>query len=721
MKQVLQYPKRGQLRIEDVPRPALKVGGVVIKNASSLLSAGTERSIIELAEKSLVGKAKERPDLVRQVIQKVKTEGALNTYRKVKSRLESPLPLGYSCAGEVMEVSPEVKELSVGQRVAAAGFGYASHAEMVFVPKNLTVPIPDGVSLEEASFVTLGAIALQGVRQANPTLGETVAVIGLGLLGQLTVQMLSANGCRVIGLDIDDAKLTLAESLGCAVTLNNNISVTHEALAQTGGVGVDRVVVTAAGATPEIMRTAAEICRDRGHITVVGAVNMELDRRPFYNKELSLNLSRSYGPGRYDSAYEEQGQDYPLPYVRWTERRNMSCFLQMIADGKVSVRELITHRFDISDADRGYDLIMGKTAEEFLGVVINYPQTTADTTGSTVALKQRTRETGQMSVVALGAGAFSTGVLYPILQTMKDVRLHRIVATSGMKALNAGRQFGFTMAGTDIAEALADDECTACIIATPHNVHAEQVIAALRSNKDVFVEKPLATTAEELRAVKSTFAETPGKLMVGFNRRFAPAIKKIKTALETLTAPAMYLYRINAGFIPADHPLQNSAIGKGRIIGEVCHFVDTICYLSGARPVSVRCQGVAFGDNKYLTSDNIQIQLSLSDGSVGTIVYTACGGTGLPKEYLEIHCQGASITLDDFKVAEITRNNKKTTLYNGRQDKGHAAELRTFAALEADSAAMQKITDDAFTATEVTLAIVEALRTGETVSIARAE
>lgn len=722
MKQALQYPKRGELRVEELPAPALKIGGVVIANRASLISAGTERAIIELAEKSIVGKARQRPDLVRQVISKVKTEGLMNTYRKVKNRLEAPVPLGYSCAGVISEVSREITDLAVGQRVAAAGFGYASHAEMVFVPKNLTVPIPDKVSMEEAAFVTLGAIALQGVRQANPTLGEKIAVVGLGLLGLMTMQALKANGCSVVGLDIDESKLALARSLGCDLTLNNSAAATQSQIMNfTGGVGVDRVIITAASASPELMNQAAEMCRDRGHITVVGAVSMDLDRRPFYNKELSMNLSRSYGPGRYDTKYEEQGHDYPIAYVRWTERRNMECFLNMIADGKMNVRELITHRFPIESANDGFDLILGKTHEKFMGVVVTYAAAASAASQSvqvnSSSLKGMKSRPGHMTLGAIGAGNFATGVLFPILKTLKNVDLKEVVATGGTKALQVARSFGFETAGTSVEQMLDRPDINAVLIATPHNFHAQQVIAALNANKDVFVEKPLATDNEELKNVIIAFQNSSGKLMAGFNRRHSPAARVLKKHIAELGAPALYTYRINAGFIPKESPLQDDTIGKGRIIGEVCHFVDTIMYLSGAVPVSVFAVGAGFKGGQYLSSDNAQINLTLSDGSTAVITYVACGGSGLAKELIEAHCKGVSFVIEDFKMTRMYRDGTAKTLLTGKQDKGHEQELKTFSTLTRDDAQMTEMLNDAIIATRATFGIVESMGTGAVVNI----
>jgi len=719
MKQVLQYPKRGMTVIEEVPTPALKSGGVIIANAVSLVSAGTERAMISLAEQSLIGKAKARPDLVRQVIAKARAEGALNTWRKVRSRLEAPTPLGYSCAGVIREVARECEnEFRVGQRVAAAGFGYASHADIIFAPKHLCASIPDSVTMEEASFVTLGAIALQGVRQANPTLGERVAIIGMGLLGQLTAQIVRANGCLAIGLDINETKLALARRLGCDVTINNGAhSVLDAVLAATGGRGADRVIVTAASDSAEIMGLAARVARDRGLVTVVGAVNMTLDRRPFYDKELTMNLSRSYGPGRYDTTYEERGVDYPLSYVRWTEQRNMVCFLELIATGRVNVRDLITHRFTIEEAMRAYDVIMGRVGAEFLGVTLSYDHVSdhekAQLADTSVSVTKPRAHPASTVIGAIGAGNFGAGVLYPHLRAMKDVRLERIVATSGVKALSVAKQFGFSKAGTSVAETLADETINAVIIATPHNLHAQQVIAALDAGKNVFVEKPLATTIDELRDIVQARKRAPGDLMVGFNRRFAPAIKVTRERLMQTAGPKMITYRVNAGFIPASHSLQDPEIGKGRIIGEMCHFIDTAIYLTGAEVTGVQALAMHDPTGRYLSGDNITVGLTFADGSTASIAYLACGAEGLPKERIEVHHQGSSYIVEDFVRAEMWRNGKKITLWSGAQDKGHRNELAAFVGLVTgvfDNAGGMR---DAIAATRATLAVCEALQTGE--------
>ena len=715
MKQIVQYPKRGMLKIENVPDPVVRTGGIVVRNAASLVSAGTERAIIELAEKSLVSKARSRPDLVKQVIDKIKTEGLMSTYRKVRSKLEAPIPLGYSCAGVVQQIDDGINEFASGDRVACAGFGYASHAEMIFVPKNLAVKIPQGVSFEDASYVTLGAIALQGIRQANIELGETVAVFGLGLLGQLTVQILKAAGCRVIGLDIDMSKIDLALEHGIDLGVDNSSeNFARDCLHFTAGSGVDKVIITAAAKSSHIVSQAAEIARDRGHITVVGAVGMDLERKPFYEKELSLNLSRSYGPGRYDRNYEEMGNDYPIGYVRWTEKRNMEAFLQLIASGSVKLEKLTTHTFSVEDAEKAFDIVTGKTPQSHLGIVLQYPDRMVSTHSVTVSRKTVKRGGLKQTVTigAVGGGAFASGVIFPIVRDNKKYDLKWLSSPNGVKSFSTAKQFEFQNATTDMTELLDDSTTDAVMILTPHNLHAEQVISALKSGKNVFVEKPLATNEDELQSIVDAFNESPGGLMVGFNRRYSNPIACIKQELSKEVFPAVFHYRINAGFVPKESPLQDDRIGKGRIVGEVCHFMDLMAYLCDARPIEVFSMSIGGGNNSYLNSDNVQIMIRFSDGSVGCITYAACGGAGMPKERLEVFAGQSSFVLDDFKSVEMFRDGNRKSLYSGTQDKGHSEELDYFADRILGGDNLTEEFESAVSVTRATFAAVESLKTG---------
>lgn len=703
------------LRIEDVPSPALRTGGVIVRNVCSLVSSGTERAIIELAEKGLISKARSRPDLVRQVIDKVKSEGLVSTYRKVMSKLESPIPLGYSSAGVVEEVSPELSELAVGERVACAGFGYASHAELVFVPKNLVTKLPSGVSFRDGSFVTLGAIALQGIRQADVRLGECVAVMGLGLLGQLTVQMLKASGCRVVGLDIDKNRIDLAIENGLDLGVDNSSSsYKRDVLQFSSGIGVDRVIVTAASASSELISQAAEIARDRGHITVVGAVGMNLDRKPFYDKELSLNLSRSYGPGRYDREYEEMGQDYPLPYVRWTERRNMGAFLDLIAEGKVRIDKLVTHTFDSADAEKAYGIVTGKCPEPHLAIILTYPAEVArDRSVGVLPKPMRTAAPSDKVVIgACGAGSFATGVVFPVIRSSGKYDLRWLSSANGVKAVSVARQFGFQNATTSLDEMLADAQVGAVFVLTPHNFHCQQVVRALHSGKWVFVEKPLATTEEELLQIIEAKKLNSAQLMVGFNRRHSPAASIVRNELAKNSMPALYNYRVNAGFVPKGNSLHDDRIGKGRIIGEACHFIDLISFLARSVPTDIMTYSADMGNSQYLNSDNVHISFKLADGSAAAITYAAVGGSGMPKERLEVFSAGTSYVIDDFKTVQKFANGKVTALYRGSQDKGHKAEFERFATSFLAGEDFTEDFENAVSVTRATFAAVKSLSTG---------
>jgi len=708
------------LKIEEVPSPALRDGGIVVRNVVSLVSAGTERSIIELAEKSLVAKASSRPDLVRQVIDKVKSEGLMTTYRKVKSRLDSPIPLGYSCSGVVDRVPDDINEFAVGERVACAGFGYASHAESIFVPKNLTVRLPQSVTFEEGSFVTLGAIALQGIRQADVRLGETVAVFGLGLLGQLTVQMLKASGCRVVGLDIDRGKLELALKQGIDLAVDNSKdNFDRDVLHFTEGHGADAVIITAATQSSELVAQAAAVARDRARVTVVGAVGMDIPRKPFYEKELSLKLSRSYGPGRYDRSYEEMGNDYPIGYVRWTEKRNMQAFLNLVADKKVRLNDLITHRFKAEDAESAFDIVTGKNPQPHLGILLNYEESSRWTPSVEVYPRpvRNIPATDSMTIGAIGCGSFASGVIFPILQKNKRYDLKWLAAPNGVKCKSSAGQFGFQNATTDESSILADPSVGAVMILTPHNLHADQVVAALEAGKWVFVEKPLATTPEELSRIVEARKNNAAQLMVGFNRRYSEPVELIREKLAKLKLPKLFNYRINAGYIPKESPLQDDKIGKGRIVGEICHFIDLMAYLADAHPTEVFSRSLWIGGDQYLNSDNLHVSIRFEDGSAGTITYAACGGPGMPKEHLEVFCGGVGISLDDFKRVTCYEKGAMSKLYDSKQSKGHEEELEYFVQRFTEGSLLDSEFRSAVEVTKATFAVSDSMTSGLPVSL----
>lgn len=648
-----------------------------MRTAWSLISPGTERTIVETAQSSLIGKARERPDLVRQVMDTFKREGLRSTYEKVKARLTKLAPLGYSASGVVTAVSSDVREFRAGDRVACAGGGYASHAEVIFIPKNLCCNVPEGVSLEAAAYTTVGAIALQGVRQADPRLGESVAVIGLGLVGQLTVQLLKAAGCRVVGVDINADACELAKSSGADAVASDNESARAASESLTEGRGVDCILITAGTKSSEPIELAAELARDRARVVVVGLVGMDVPRHSFYAKELELRLSRSYGPGRYDPSYEEKGNDYPIGYVRWTEKRNMEAFLRLVAERKINTDLLTTHRFKVADALEAYGLILNRDRERCCGVVLEYP---GEAEAATAVQLPRTRAAapGELGVSFIGAGNFARGVLLPIVKRAAKVQLRGVAAATGLSARNAGEQFGFAYSTTDYQQILNDAESKIVFIATRHDSHARMAAEALRGGRHVFVEKPLATNIEGLREVVAAARDADGLLMVGYNRRFAPIAREIKERFSKRAGPMTIVYRVNAGQLPAEHWTHDGTEGGGRTIGEVCHFIDFVQFLTDALPERVTATGVPQGQSAGLVDDSVIISLSMSDGSVASIVYTASGDNSVAKEHVEIFCDRSVARIDDFKSGVFIRGGKSAKLGGSSQDKGHAAEITAF-------------------------------------------
>ena len=703
MKQVIQHFRSGVLKVEEVPETICQSGGVLVSNVTSLISAGTEKMAVDLAQKSLVGKARERPDLVRQVIQKLKRDGVMNTLRTVKARLETPLALGYSCAGIVREIGRGAEEFQVGDRVACAGMNYASHAETVFVPKNLAVRIPEGVSFDEAAFVTLGAIALQGVRTAEVKLGECAAVIGLGLIGQLTVQILKAAGCRVIGIDLDPAKIELARELGADEAVQRHADVESAVARFTGGFGVDAVLITAAAETNDPIELAGVIARDRAIVSMVGAVGMNLPRKTYYEKELQLRLSRSYGPGRYDRQYEEMGIDYPIGYVRWTERRNMQEFLRLVAGKAVRLDKLITHHFPIDEAERAYQIITGKQKENYLGMLLHYqPEAERATAVKSISLPGR-RQAGSVKLGVIGAGNFARSVLLPRIARMKQVELIGIATATGRNARAIATQYGFPNCATDYRELLARPEINAVLIATRHDKHAEMTAEALRAGKTVFVEKPLAISEEGLRVVIEAVEQSGGRVMVGFNRRFSSLSVELKNCFRD-AGPLAMTYRVNAGAVPRESWIQGDE-GGGRILGEVCHFVDYLQFLTGAEPAE------AFALQHPDGIDTVSIVIRFSDGSLGNINYFANGDRGVAKERIEVYGQGRTAILDDFRSLELWRDGKSRTVKKLAQDKGFDQEMAAFMEAVRTGSEMPITWRSLVLTTRTTLKIEESIRT----------
>jgi predicted dehydrogenase/threonine dehydrogenase-like Zn-dependent dehydrogenase len=737
LKQVSQSIKDGRIQVLDVPPPALRPHGVVVRTAWSLISAGTERAKVDLGQKSLLGKARSRPDQVAQVVEKVRRDGLLQTYRTVMARLEEQSPIGYSSAGIVTAVGELAGGFNVGDRVACAGGEYANHAEIVYVPGTLCVPVPDDVGLDEAAFATVGAIALQGVRQSEAVLGDRVAVIGLGLVGQLTVQLLRAAGCEVAGMDPNSARCTLAAGFGAGtVTSDSGEAAVRSLLAATGGQGYDAVILTAATKDDGPVRLAGQIARDRGTVVIVGDVGMNVPRSPFYEKELTLKLSRSYGPGRYDPMYEELALDYPVGYVRWTEQRNMAEFIRLIAERQIDVKILITHRFAIDEAAEAYAVTTERESGS-LGVLLEYPQTDQAEAGRERIWVRRPAETavkaggivagaavagtivaGGMGVSLLGAGNFATATLLPALSADKRFVPRGVYTTSGLSARDVAERNGFAFCAGSEDEVLSDPETTAVIIATRHASHADLAQKALRAGKTVFVEKPLAITEDELAAVVVAQRETGGRRTGGFNRRFSPMAQTVARELLHRSSPMAVLIRVNAGSIPLTHWIQRLEEGGGRIIGEMCHFVDLAAFLVGSPAISVSAASADPGKPPVLR-DTLTATLSYADGSIATLLYASIGDTSYSKERVEVFSEGKVMVIDDFRTLTITRSGRTTTERLRRSDKGHANEMRAFLDL-AQGADVPTLTfADCVASMAATFKLVESLTTGLPVGVPR--
>ncbi len=677
MKQVVQDFRAGTTSVIDVPVPQLKPNMALVRNSASLVSVGTERALVAFASKNILGKARSRPDLVRQVVDKARREGILTTIDAVRTRLDQPLPLGYSSAGTIVQIGPDLADFQVGDRVACAGGGYAVHAEYVLVPKNLLAKIPENVDFEAAAFTTLGSIALHGFRLANPTLGESVAVIGLGVLGILAAGVAKAAGCKVFGIDVDPDRVAFAQQFGFVAVSRDEAE--SAGLGFTKGMGFDIVQICADTPEDDTVILAGEIARDRGRVISTGMVGIGLPRKTYFQKELSFIVSRSYGPGRYDKNYEEEGVDYPIGYVRWTEQRNLSAFLEILATGTFDVHPLISHRFPIERAEEAYALLSSEKTEPFLGVVIVYPGSEADVDSLARRIVLSTTTAGGSDEVRLGvigAGNFARAVMLPIMQS-SGVQCVGLTAATGISATETAKRFGFEFAATESGEILEDDRVNAVAILTRHDLHAHLVLQALKAGKHVFCEKPLAILPEDLHTIAKALEGSDRILAVGFNRRFAPYALELKKFLLSVNEPLIMNYRVNAGLLPKDHWLHDPAQGGGRIIGEGCHFIDFLSFVVSSPIMSIVAKGTP-SDDRY-REDNVILMLKYQNGSVGTITYVANGDRSLPKERLEVFGGGSVAILDDFRRLELIRDGRKSVRKNRwRQDKGHRTEWEAF-------------------------------------------
>jgi len=745
MKQIIQNYRTGKLELAEVPIPICSSNKILVKNIASLISLGTERSIIELGKKSLLGKAKQRPDLVKRFIDKAKNEGFVKTFKEALGRLDNPTALGYSSAGIVVEVGENVQELSSGDRVACIGAGYASHAEYITIPPKLCCKVPDNVSLEEASCGMLGIVALHGIRCANLSFGSTVVVIGLGLLGLLSVQLLKAYGCQVFGLDIDPHKAALAEKLGVDYAFDTEVELKRNIERATSSYGADAIFITAATKSADPVNIAVEISKFRGKIVLIGVADIHPQRNEMWHKEVEIIVSKAGGPGTFDPFYENKDIDYPIGYIRWTENRNLQEFMRLLSEGKVDVRSLITHRFNIEQAETVYKDMLDKKGGPYIGVILQYPEESLKANGyklvnRKIYLKTNKRITNNIAhstpcVGVVGAGVFGKALLLPALKGVRGVRLKALVTSSSANVYHTGKKYGFETCTTDYHEVLNDDEINAILILTPHSLHAKMVCEALKSGKHVFVEKPLCINEKQLNQIIKIYSEIftplnsmtiqPGRnpksemplLMVGYNRRFSPHARKISEYFSNRHDPMVINYRVNAGFVPPDHWVHDEEEGGGRIIGEICHFVDLMQLMTASNPVRVFGERISGNNQTAINNDNLIINMKFADGSVGNVVYSASGDKSFSRERIEIFCEGKTVISTDFRETSFNVAGKKKTFKTFNQNMGYQEELKHFFDVIKGEAEPKLSHDEIFHSTATVFGIHESLATGQPVSI----
>ncbi|MSR44633.1 MAG: dehydrogenase [Phycisphaerales bacterium] len=705
MRQILQSLKTGTTEVADVPCPSVKRGHLLIRTSRTLVSVGTERMMVDFGKAGWIEKAYQQPDKIRMVLDKMRTDGVMPTMEAVFNKLDQPLPLGYCNVGRVVGIGAGVTGFEIGDLVASNG----KHAEMVCVPVNLCAKVPSGVSDEEAAFTVLGAIALQGIRLVQPTLGEAVVVTGMGLIGLVTTQLLRAHGCRVLGIDFDSKKLAMAREFGAEVV---DLSIGQDPIACaeafSRGRGVDAVIVTAATKSNEPMHQAALMCRKRGRIVLVGVTGLKLARDDFFKKEITFQVSCSYGPGRYDPNYEEKGQDYPVGYVRWTEQRNLEAVLDMMSDGRLAVKSLISHRYAIEQASDAYEVVGG--SEPSMGIVLSYAdvgRAERDVSGKTVALSPVRAGDGRVAVSFVGAGNYATGVLIAAFKE-GGARLRSVGSSAGVSGLHAGRKHGFEETTTDTAQLFADGQTNALVITTRHDSHAQFVCDALAAGKHVFVEKPLCLTHDELARIErayqsaTTAQRSRPQLMVGFNRRFAPQVQKMKALLAAAPGVKSFVMTVNAGAIPADHWVHDSEQGGGRIIGEACHFIDLLRFLAGCEIESHSSTAM-----RSPTGDTVTINLRFRDGSIGTVHYFANGSKSFPKERVEAFAAGGVLQLDNYRKLKGFGWTGFKAMNLWKQDKGQRACAAQFIRAVRDGGAPPIPIDEIFEIARISIEVAQ--------------
>ena len=721
MQQIIQDLKSGETILEEVPTPRVGSGKVLIKTHRSLVSLGTEKMLVNFGQANLIEKARQQPERVKQVMDKMKTDGIKPTVEAVFRKLDTPLPLGYSQAGEVIAVGKDVTEFQVGDRVISNG----GHAEIVAVSKNLVAKIPEGVPYDEASFTVVGAIGLQGIRLIEPSFGETVVVLGLGLIGLIAAQLLKANGCKVIGLDLDPDKVEKARSFGINAINSGSQDPVKFVEQETGNIGADAVLITASTKSNAVIKQAANMSRKRARIVLVGVIGLDIDRSDFYEKELSFQVSCSYGPGRYDEEYEQKGNDYPLPYVRWTEKRNFEAVLQAMAEGQLDVESLITERVPLED----YEEIYGDMdSSESIASILEYPveentegpeKSTELTEGRTIKLDNTSFEGGSGTMAVVGAGNFTQAMIMPSLNDA-DAEVKYIVSSGGLSSTTLAKKYDVPNSSTDLDEVLADDEVDGVLITTRHNLHAGMTVQALKAGKQVFVEKPLALREEELDEIIDVVEETENTVTVGFNRRFSPHAEKMKERVGNKPGPMNIIATMNAGHIPNDVWVHDPEVGGGRIIGEACHYVDLITYMTGSKVKEVSMQ--AMGENPKENTDNASIHLKYENGSLGVINYFANGNKSYSKERVEVYHQGKNLIMDNFrKLYGYGFNSSMFSISNKilstKQDKGHTKQFKLLTQRWKEGGEPLIPFDEIVNTTRATFAAIESLKQGKWISI----
>jgi predicted dehydrogenase/threonine dehydrogenase-like Zn-dependent dehydrogenase len=718
MKQVLQNMRTGTTSVNETPIPQARPKTALVRTAVSIVSAGTERMLVDFASKNLLEKARSRPDLTKQVIDKAKREGVLTTAQAAFSRLDQPMTLGYSSSGTIVSCGNGLIGYKPGDRVVSAGGGHAVHAEYAVIPQNLLAHLPDNVDFESGAFATIGAIAMNGFRLAKIQLGENVAIIGLGLLGLITAKLALASGCSVFGTDINPGRVKFAQKLGITASIRTNAE--KSGMSVTMGRGFDAVLICADSPSADTVNLAGQIARDRGHVISLGVVGIDLPRKLYYEKELFFQVSRSSGPGRYDLKYEEEGADYPLGYVRWTEGRNLEGFVKLISDGKLNVRDLITHHFPVENASSAYQLITGKDSEPFLGVLLTYnPKDKILQTCIPIKVEERSSRSfqGKIVVGVLGAGNYANSVFLPAISHIGGIYLQTIVSASGNSASFAAKKYKFAFASSSENDIFQDKKVNTVVILTRHNEHAHQAVQSLHLGKHVYCEKPLAIDAEELRQVERQLCKkNQPLLMVGFNRRFSPFGQTLKEFLVDRSEPLYAHYRVNAGFLPHNHWQHDPLVGGGRIIGEGCHFIDFITFLVGQLPISIYAQSLP--DNGKYHTDNALITLEFPDGSIGSLAYLANGDKCFSKEYLEVFCGGRIGIMDNFTHLTTIRNGQRKEIHSRfGQDKGHRAAWQAFLSCIKEGTRPPISYQDLIRVSEASLAAINSLNTGLKVSL----